>query len=296
MAEQLLHGAQVGPALEQVGRGGVAEPVGSEVRRAGNVGDPAVHQAADRALVDPPAAGTEEQRGAGSRHAQRRSSDVQPAGQGSGGRLPVGHRALLAALAEDPYHPAVAVEVVDLETHEFAHPDTGGVEQLEHRHVTQADRAAVVGELGRGLDQGASLVGAEHRRKRLVRLGRAEARPWIGGDPSGPGQPAREHPHGGGTAGERRAGSPAGLLVGQPAAQGAEVDLVEPVDAQPVGVLEHRSEVAEVAAHGVRREVALGHQVALVLPQHPRELLGQRFRPGALGDLVHAPMVGSAAS
>ena len=60
--------------------------------------------------------------------------------------MPVGHGPLLATLAEDPRDVARAVEVVDVERDQLADPDPGGVQQLEHRHVPQPDRAAVVGE------------------------------------------------------------------------------------------------------------------------------------------------------
>ena len=64
VAEHLLHRSQVGAALQQVGRGRVTEPVGSDVRRTGHLGDALVHERADRPLVDPAAAGADEQRGA----------------------------------------------------------------------------------------------------------------------------------------------------------------------------------------------------------------------------------------
>ena len=63
VAEQLLHRAQVGAALEQVGGRRVPQAVRAHVRRAGHVRQPLVHERRDRALVDPPSPGAEEQRG-----------------------------------------------------------------------------------------------------------------------------------------------------------------------------------------------------------------------------------------
>ena len=94
----------------------------------------------------------------------------QPEVERLGGRPAERHRPLLASLAEDPDDVPLAVDVVDVEPDQLAHPDAGGVEQLEHRDVAQPDRAAVVGELGRGPDQVARLVGPQHRRQRPVRL------------------------------------------------------------------------------------------------------------------------------
>jgi hypothetical protein len=95
----------------------------------------------------------------------------QPPVDGATGGGAVGHRALLAPLAEHPHDAALVVDVVDVEADQLAHPDPGGVEELEHRHVAQARGRAVVGEIGGGPDQRLGLVGAEHRRERLVLLG-----------------------------------------------------------------------------------------------------------------------------
>ena len=116
MPEQLLHRAQVGAALEQVRRGGVPQAVGTDVGGAGHVRDATVHEVADRPLVDAPTPGTEEDGRAGTLGPQRRPAEPEPELQGSGGRTSVGDRTLLASLAEDPHHLAVAVEVVDVET------------------------------------------------------------------------------------------------------------------------------------------------------------------------------------
>ena len=67
MAEQLLHHAQVGPALEQVGRRAVPEAMGAEVRCVGNVGEEGVDDLADLPLVRPAAPATEEQGGPAAR-------------------------------------------------------------------------------------------------------------------------------------------------------------------------------------------------------------------------------------
>ena len=80
------------------------------------------------------------------------------------------HGALLAALAEHPDHAPVVVDVVDVEAAQLADPDAGGVEQLQDRHVADAQGTAVVGERRGRLQQRPGLVLAERRRQRAVRL------------------------------------------------------------------------------------------------------------------------------
>ncbi len=60
VAEQFLHDAQVGAALEQMGGGAVPQSVRPDVRRAVDGGDGLVHDGAGLPLVEPAAAGTEQ--------------------------------------------------------------------------------------------------------------------------------------------------------------------------------------------------------------------------------------------
>ena len=151
------------------------------------------------------------------------------------------------------------VDVVDVEPDQLADPDAGGVEQLEHGHVAQPDRAAVVGELGRRLDQVARLVRAQHRRQRLVRLRRAQAarRRRLGARPVRASQAVNTR-----TAVARRASVVRDLpVVCCWASQLRSVrrsSVATSVMPEPARVLEQAGDVAEVGAHGVRGEVALG--------------------------------------
>lgn len=60
MAEQFLHDPQICPTLEHVGRRAVPQGVGTQIAVAGALGGP-FDDAADLALVDASAPGTEEQ-------------------------------------------------------------------------------------------------------------------------------------------------------------------------------------------------------------------------------------------
>ena len=69
-----------------------------------------------------------------------------------------------------------------------------------------------------------------------------------------------------------------GLLLGQPGAQGPEVEVGDVRESEPVRVLEQRRDVTEVGPDGVAGEVALGDEVPLVLPEQPGEPLGEPRR------------------
>ena len=140
VAEQLLHRPQVGAALEQVGGGGVAQPVRADVGRARDLGDAPVHQRAHRALVDPPAAGAEEERRPGSVDEQGRASR---ASQRSARARPGGRTAPMRSLRP---LPSTRTTLRSRSTSSRSSPTSsptrmpGRVEQLEHRHVAQPDR------------------------------------------------------------------------------------------------------------------------------------------------------------
>lgn len=61
VAEEFLHHTEIGPALEEVGRGGMSETVGPHRRPARGLDGP-VHDAASYALIEASAARTEQQR------------------------------------------------------------------------------------------------------------------------------------------------------------------------------------------------------------------------------------------
>ena len=109
----------------------VAKPVRPDVRRAGSCRDRLVHGAPRLAGVQPVPAGAQQQRRPGVRGRECRAPPRQPRVQGLLGRDAIGHAALLAPLAQDPQQPAPAVDVVDVEADEFAHPDAAGVEQFD---------------------------------------------------------------------------------------------------------------------------------------------------------------------
>ena len=49
------------------------------------------------------------------------------------------HQAFLVALADDPHQPLLRRELIATQRHEFAHPQPGRVQQLEHCAITQPE-------------------------------------------------------------------------------------------------------------------------------------------------------------
>ena len=137
MTEELLDAAEVCATLQQVGRSAVPQPVGSEVRGVGHLGDPGMNQRPYRALIESPPSSAEEQRSPGAGPGHRRAAVGDPPRNGPKSRPAQRNGALLAALAQDPDGLATVVHVVHVESYEFADPQGTGVEQLQHRRVAQ---------------------------------------------------------------------------------------------------------------------------------------------------------------
>src|SRR5690606_23655298 len=150
-----------------------------------------------------------------------------------------GDQAVLAALAHDDAHHAVAqAQVLDVQADQFADPQAGGVQGFQHGAVAQPEGGADVGRgqqgfdlgLGQGLGKAGGLAGA------------AQAQAGILGAQAAPQRPQEEAPQGGeaavGGAGlglpvlgrqpgldvlAQRGFGRAAVLGTQPAAEGAQV-------------------------------------------------------------------------
>ena len=127
VSEQLLDRAQVGTALEQVRREGVAEAV--RMRQ----------DSADRARVEPAAARREEER------VLRTACELRPglaeiAPEHVRGLLAERHDALLAALAAHAHELLVEVHVAEIEADGLGAAQPAGVRQLDERPVAQRQR------------------------------------------------------------------------------------------------------------------------------------------------------------
>ena len=180
----------------------------------GAMDDPAYHP-----LVDPLPTIPDEDRRAGFGHGQL-TAYRQPGVQGPGGRVPVRDGALFVALAQHPYGLPPLVEVTQIEPTQLGHPDTGRIEQFEHRHV--ADRAGATAFRGdsqclRQHRGGISTL--QRRRQRPHPFRRPQRSGGVLGQPTCLHGPAAEHPDSGRPPLQRAAGSSASLLIGEPRAQ-----------------------------------------------------------------------------
>ncbi|GAB1820841.1 hypothetical protein HerbRD11066_40050 [Herbidospora sp. RD11066] len=130
MSQQFLDTAEIGAALQKVSGGRVTEPVRTHVRHPRLV-QSSVNDPPHRALFDPPALHTEEERGTGSRAYEDGAPTYTPGIDGVQRRHPQRHDPLPATFTEDSDRPALPVDVVQVESAEFTDPDSGGVENLE---------------------------------------------------------------------------------------------------------------------------------------------------------------------
>ncbi len=227
-----------------------------------------MHDSSHGALVDAAASCTEEGRCATCRLGHRRATALQPERQRVGGRRTVGHRTLLAPLAEDPHHPAAGVEVVDVDTGELADPDAGRIQQLEDRQVAQTLRSVVSERLQGGVEHGPHLGLGQCGGQLAVGLRAGQQRAGIRSRATGAGQPGREHPRRGRPSRHGRAGSAERLQIGQPAAQRTDASAVtDSSHPQPLGMGGETLEIGEIGTNGVNREVTFGHEMPLVVSQ-----------------------------
>ena len=103
-----------------------------------------------------------------------------------------GHQAFLASLAENPDKAGIEADPVEGQTDQFGHPQTGGVEGLEHGPVAEP-------EGGRGVrsgEQGVDLVGRQGVRHRPPQARRSEVGGGVGGQDLGLDEEAEERPQG----------------------------------------------------------------------------------------------------
>ena len=165
VAEQLLDAAEIGTAIQQVGGEAVPQRV-----RAGRVNQArtqqvSLQQSTDAARCQPGASLVQEQSGF-LRAASGCRSGIQRLSQCSG------HRAdrtepLAPSLASDPDQLLVEVEVVEVQSHQFADSQPAAVQRFQHRPITHARR-----RIGRHrVEQANHLVDAEQPRQPSRLLG-----------------------------------------------------------------------------------------------------------------------------
>jgi len=143
VSQKFLDDAQVGTAVQQVGRKCMAKLVRAE--RPGNPGAllGLAQNAADRPDGQATAAAVDEQGGRPA-SGQARPAVRQPTDQCRLGLPPERDDALPAAFAADPYEPLVEVEVSYIESHCLGRPKARAVQQFQERPGAQAQRVGGV--------------------------------------------------------------------------------------------------------------------------------------------------------
>ena len=158
--QQLLHGPEIRPALQEVRGKAVAQGVGVQpldARHAAVLLADGVHGLARKTS----AMDVEEDRRCGHAPHKRPSPLLQVGPQGCGGRPQDGHEPLLAALAKDAQQLLVEQDGAAVEAAKLARAQAAAVEDLQDGPVAQAR-----GRLGEGLVQeGGRLLAREHVRQ-----------------------------------------------------------------------------------------------------------------------------------
>ena len=103
-----------------------------------------VHDGAGLPLIEPTAAGTEQQRRPRIGGGQSGPPVGQPRGQRGLGRFAEGHGPLLVALAQHPQQPPGGVDIVDVQATQLADPDAGRIEHLDDQPVPHGQRITLL--------------------------------------------------------------------------------------------------------------------------------------------------------
>lgn len=175
MTEQILDRAQVGAAVEEVGRVGVAQGV----RRHRTTVDPSLFDPACK----PPAhvggreaaARTRQQERAGRRVGDDPwTASLQPRDRGKQRRFPDRNGAHLVAFAAHAERLAVDVEVADVEANELLGAQATAVGKLKERAITETEHARTARARAGRVEETAGVGGAQHARKVVAATWRAE--------------------------------------------------------------------------------------------------------------------------
>ena len=196
----------------------------------------------------------------------------------------------LAPLAEHADHPAGQVHVLQIQSHQFAEAQAGGVEELQDGPVAETERGRGIGRI----EQRTHLVGGHVRRHAALHPRRGDERAGIGVEQPLATQIAREGADRGQLARGRRPGLPTLVDLGQVRPHQPVIEVVHPrLAPEPYGCeRDELRQVAPVGAHGVAREVAVQAQEIqkrLKLLAHRIEYRSRAYRPSAGGHETPGP-------
>ncbi len=164
VAEHLLHGAEVGAALEEVRREGVAEEMRMHPARLepGSVGE--LSQDEERTRAGERAAPRVEKELGPIAAVEVRAAESEVPAYGFRCRAAERHEALLSALPEHPDDALLDSDAALLEPDGLGHAEPGAVQELDERTVAQRARRSARG----GVDQSLRLRRRERARERAT--------------------------------------------------------------------------------------------------------------------------------
>jgi hypothetical protein len=140
-------------ALQDVGGCAVPQTVRAEVRGLWHGPEPGVHHGAHSSLADTSAPDADEQRVSRRGSGELRAPGGHPRPQGPLGRYAVRHAAFPVSFPQNPQDPAAGVDVAEVESHEFADADPGGVQRLKDGVISQGHRVTTARFLGKAVQQ-----------------------------------------------------------------------------------------------------------------------------------------------
>ena len=310
MAQQLLHDAHVGSAVEQMGGKRMPQHVGRH--RGGDAGAlGGILKHLPRTLPrQPPAPRVEEDRGGAPAPSRQVGATAHQIGvQRRHGGPPDRDQALLATLAGQQHRPCRGVHIVEVEADRLGDAGAGRIQQLQQRPVAQRQRPVGVAVPARGLEQRQHLVErqalgqAPTRRRRLDLTGDVDR-----GDALGSGE-AVQAAHGDDGPGGGHRGQGHHTVVGVAAPQRDEEvadvglgDRSQVADAAATEMLAVAAQITPVRAQRVGRHAPLDREVVeitleLVLerPTHRQRGVAHRCPirvENAVGRSVHGASTG----
>lgn len=240
--EQFLYGPEIRAAVQQVGRGTVPERVRPgraasrlvrEERR-----DHAVHASRSKAV----SSSAEEERAdrpgwGGGVSEKGRPARRDPTLQRIRRRLPERHDALLAPLAEHADRSPVCVHIVDVDSYQLTHPESGGVEEFDDRGIAQDQGLrSLVSLFLEPLEHAADVVALQDAREVSSRFRSAQPRRGICSENPRLDAPPRERADRGDAAGEGGSGPALVLCRPEPIPEQPEVQFLRsgnPMSSRP---------------------------------------------------------------
>src|SRR5674476_867449 len=137
VAEHLLDSPKIGAALEQMSGCAVPQTVRPNIRGIRHVPQELVNRGADLTRIDPAASSAQEQCWSTTPGNHLATTELQPSLQRGSRRHPERDRPLLCSLAHDTDQVRSEVDIVDVQAHQLTDPDPTGIQQLQHRTISQ---------------------------------------------------------------------------------------------------------------------------------------------------------------